>query len=121
MPELEKLSQEIKTLEEKKGRSNSEEEELKQKKDNYKEKFSQTREKTKENIKHQLKENKINITELNGKREWRSQLFLDPLKFFFISPINQTCKAFNILARSETPFFLIEIIFKVAIIKLFCI
>lgn len=118
---LEELDKEIKTLEKKESKSDSEEKELSQKRDNYEKKLTQAREKTEENIKNQLKESDLNITELNDKRGWKGQLFLDPLKFFFISPLNQVCKLFKILANFETPFFLAEIIFKVVIIKLFCL
>ncbi|MCE8167919.1 MAG: hypothetical protein I3275_04830 [Candidatus Moeniiplasma glomeromycotorum] len=121
LPELEKLSQEIEALEKKVEKSETEKQKLEQKRKDYQEKFELFKEKTLANIQKHLNENKINITELNDRREWRGQLFLDPLKFFLITPLNQTCKAFGILGHPGTLFFLAEIIFKIAAVKLICL
>src|SRR2546430_10721387 len=57
LPVLEKLTQEIKTLDEKKEKSKTEEQELGQKKDDYQKKLRLFKDKTVANIQNQLKKN----------------------------------------------------------------
>ncbi|KLL01612.1 MAG: hypothetical protein MRERC_6c039 [Mycoplasmataceae bacterium RC_NB112A] len=121
LPDLESLDQAIKELEKKENKSKSEEEELKQKRKNYDEKLLQARQKTIDNIKKQLEENNLSITELNDQRGLGKRLLIDPFKFFVISPLNWVCKFLKIFARSETFFFLLEIILKIVVVKLFCL
>lgn len=121
-PELERLDQEIKVLRDKKDSlSDGEKKELEQKKDTYGEKLAQARLKVKDNIEKQLSDSKLSITELNDRRGFGGRLFIDPLKFFLVTPLNQTCKVFQILGRPQTPFFLAEVIFKIIVVKLFCL
>ncbi|MCE8163022.1 MAG: hypothetical protein I3273_00295 [Candidatus Moeniiplasma glomeromycotorum] len=116
LPELEKLDQETKELREKKNKNAEEEKELDQKEKNYREKLKVARNETIQNIRNQLKENNLKITELNDQRGLLTRLFIDPLKFFLISPFNKASKVSEI-----DTFPLAEIIFKTIVFKLFCL
>lgn len=116
LPKIENLNQEIIELRKKENKSKDEQEELTQKEKDYQVKLTEIKEKIIVNIKDQLKENNLRITELNDQRGLIEKLLIDPLKFFLVSPLNKASK----ISKIDT-FFWAEIIFKIAVVKLFCL
>jgi hypothetical protein len=116
LPELEKLNREITELRKKENKSKNEQEELTQKEQDYQTRLTEVKQKMIINIKEQLTENDLQITELNDQRGLAQRLFIDPLKFFLLSPLNKASKVSKI-----NTFFWIEIIFKTIMVKLFCL
>ena len=113
LPEVEQLFKEKKKLEEKENKSSAEESELKRKKEEYDKKFKEAKEKTIKNIQEQLKENNLNITELDDRRNLGRQMLYDPLKFFIVSPLNKSSKWLGL-----NNYLFLEIIFKLVIIEI---
>jgi len=109
--ELEQLFEEKKKLEEKENKSSTEEVEIKRKQEEYDKKLEKAKEETIDNIKEQLKENKLSITELDDGRSLGQQILCDPLKFFFVSPLNW-------FSKISGGYLFLEIIFKLLIIEI---
>lgn len=90
----------------------------KEDKENYDKKLNEGKEETIKNIQNQLRENDLVITELDDQRTWWEKIWSDPLKFFFISPLNRMNKFLSKSLNLQEPFVL-EIVFKLLIVKLF--
>ena len=90
----------------------------KEEKENYYKKLKEGKEETIKNIQNQLRENDLVITELDDQRTWWEKIWSDPLKFFFISPLNRMNKFLSKSLNLQEPFVL-EIVFKLLIVKLF--
>jgi hypothetical protein len=103
-----------KWLSELEGTPNSSEGEKKE----YSEKLKKAKEETIKNIQDQLRGNNLDITELDDQRVLWKRIWYDPLKFFFISPLNRFNRLLNSSLNLQEPF-LLEIIFKLLIVKLF--
>jgi len=78
------------------------------------------KEETIKSIQNQLRENDLDITELDDQRTSLEKIWYDPLKFFFISPLNRANKLLSSSLNLQEPF-LLEIVFKLLVIKLFFI
>jgi len=122
---LEEIEEKIKTsglkrewadkwLPELEGMPKSSEEEKK----NYDKKLKESKEETIKNIQKQLRENDLDITELDDQRTLWGKIWYDPLKFFFVSPLNRVNKFLSKSLNLQEPFVL-EIVFKLLIVKLF--
>jgi hypothetical protein len=105
---------ELERAEKEKEKPDSSEKEKKE----YDEKLEKAKEATIKNIQDQLRGNNLDITELDDQRAVWERIWYDPLKFFFISPLNRINKVLSGLLDLQEPF-LVEIIFKLLIVKLF--
>ena len=120
--ELSNLEAEIERLKKRENLSENERKDLTSKQEKYKEELKEGKKKTIENIQDELRSNDLNISELDDRRNLWKKIWYDPLKFFFISPLNWINKNLGIflnesLNLQET--FLLEIVFKLLVVKLF--
>lgn len=92
----------------------------KEEKEKYSEALKVGKEETIKNIQNRLRENDLDIAELDDQRTLLEKIWYDPLKFFFISPLNRVNKLLSNSLNLQEPF-LLEIVFKLLAIKLFFI
>lgn len=120
LPKLEQLEKEIKDLEKKENKSSEEKAELRKKKEEYKKKLKDAKKNTIDNIRTQLKENGLTATDLNDGRNGKESLFSDPLRYFFISPLDKVSELMGLRKSPDNGLSIVgEMIFKLAVIKLF--
>jgi len=91
-----------------------------QTKKNYETKLNSLREKVKNNIQENLEKNGLIITELddNSKEGLGKAIWKDPQRYLFITPLQKVLRTVGIKEEKNQQFFLLDMLFKVLIMRL---